>query len=246
MGIVLRPRVGNRTVAAGVAAGFVGTSMLVLSLVNSQSAQAEPSVTLCHATNAASNPYVSITVDVAGGWDGHDKHTGPVFDDSMKSGDNWGDIIPPTTYNGVEFSLNWDAAGQAIWNNGCTPPSTQPSTTVTATTTTTATATTTATVTDTNTATDTVTATDSIGSTQTVTKTNGHTKTTTETLGVDPTSVHSTPADPSSSSEGVLAETGPGPIHAEVGWAIMLLAAGVILVIVGSQRQRGRHRPGHR
>jgi len=32
-----------------------------------------------------------------------------------------GDIIPPTTINGVTYSGNWDANGQAIFDNGCKP-----------------------------------------------------------------------------------------------------------------------------
>ena len=32
------------------------------------------------------------------------------------------DIIPPFVYQGATYSLNWDAAGQAIFNNGCVEP----------------------------------------------------------------------------------------------------------------------------
>lgn len=91
-------------------------------------------VTLCHATNSSHNPYVSITIDVDGGWHGHDKHTGPVFQAGMHSGSNWGDIIPPTPYKGSTFSLNWDAEGQAIYNNGCAVVVTEPTPTPTPTT----------------------------------------------------------------------------------------------------------------
>jgi uncharacterized repeat protein (TIGR01451 family) len=83
-------------------------------------------VTICHATNSAQNPYISVTVDpnAAGpnGLSDHLGHTGPVFTSGMKSGDNWGDIIPPT--NGQ--SLNWPA-GQAIFDNGCALPASTPS-----------------------------------------------------------------------------------------------------------------------
>ncbi|SDQ13855.1 hypothetical protein [Leucobacter chromiiresistens] len=71
-------------------------------------------VTLCHATGSEKNPYVSITVNANGTANGHIGHQ------------DGRDIIPPFTYNdhGEEGSFggqNWDAAGQAIWNNGCAP-----------------------------------------------------------------------------------------------------------------------------
>ena len=65
----------------------------------------EHKVTLCHATGSATNPYVMITVDYHALQNGHTAAKG--------------DIIPPTTINGVTYSGNWDAAGQAIFNNGC-------------------------------------------------------------------------------------------------------------------------------
>lgn len=71
-------------------------------------------VTLCHATGSEKNPYVSQTVNANGTASGHIGHQGGR------------DIIPPFTYNqhGSEKSYggqNWDAAGQAIWGNGCKP-----------------------------------------------------------------------------------------------------------------------------
>ncbi|KTR86147.1 hypothetical protein NS354_06055 [Leucobacter chromiiresistens] len=71
-------------------------------------------MTLCHATGSEKNPYVSITVNANGTANGHIGHQ------------DGRDIIPPFTYNdhGEEGSFggqNWDAAGQAIWNNGCAP-----------------------------------------------------------------------------------------------------------------------------
>ena len=67
----------------------------------------EHKVTLCHATGSSANPYVMITVDYHALKEGHTAAKG--------------DIIPPTTINGVTYSGNWDAAGQAIFNNGCKP-----------------------------------------------------------------------------------------------------------------------------
>ncbi|HET8527724.1 MAG TPA: hypothetical protein VFL60_02345 [Gaiellaceae bacterium] len=67
----------------------------------------EHKVTLCHATGSATNPYVMITVDYHALKNGHTAAKG--------------DIIPPTTINGVTYTANWDTNGQAIFNNGCKP-----------------------------------------------------------------------------------------------------------------------------
>ena len=95
-------------------------------------------VTICHRTNSVTNPYVTITVDEASvdGNEGNDKgkgdhlleHLGPVWDANTAyppphNDDEWGDIIPPFYSDGVTptgySSLNWNAAGQAIFSNGC-------------------------------------------------------------------------------------------------------------------------------
>jgi hypothetical protein len=96
----------------------------------------EDNVTICHRTNAVTNPYVVITVDVSavdgdlgnntGQGDHYLEHQGPVFDPSVDyqppfSGDEWGDIIPPI--EGVHSGLNWTAEGIAIYENDCTVPS---------------------------------------------------------------------------------------------------------------------------
>jgi hypothetical protein len=98
-------------------------------------------VTICHRTNSVTNPYVIITVDEASvdGNAGNDhgkgdhllEHLGPVFDMNNPpppphNTDQWGDIIPPFYSDGVTLtgypSLNWDAAGMAIFANGCNFP----------------------------------------------------------------------------------------------------------------------------
>jgi hypothetical protein len=95
-------------------------------------------VTICHRTNSVTNPYVVITVDEASvdGDEGNDKgqgdhlleHLGPVWDANTTyapphNGDQWGDIIPPFYEDGVTptgySSLNWNAAGQALFENDC-------------------------------------------------------------------------------------------------------------------------------
>lgn len=78
-------------------------------------------VTICHATDSASHPYVKITVNknAADGHAGnsgnvadHYKHTGPIY---FYGAENWGDIIPPI---GDNAGLNW-TDGEAILNADC-------------------------------------------------------------------------------------------------------------------------------
>ena len=108
-------------------------------LVTSGGATATPkpadNVTLCHRTDSETNPYRVETVDPAIAHKAHLDHTGTVWFPGHPKEPKWGDIIPPFTYLGNVFSLNWDAAGMAIWNNGCQPvsESTSPSTTTTTT-----------------------------------------------------------------------------------------------------------------
>ena len=99
---------------------------------NAQSQEHIP-VTICHRTNAATNPYVVITVDddavdgIAGNSgqspDHYGEHQGPLASDLAtaqqlkKDKIDWGDIIPPL--DGVHSGQNWTDQGQAIWNNGC-------------------------------------------------------------------------------------------------------------------------------
>jgi uncharacterized repeat protein (TIGR01451 family) len=85
-------------------------------------------VTICHGTNSDKNPYVQESPNADADAGGHAGHTGPVWNSTLKASHTaWGDIIPPFDYNtksGVQHfpGLNWNAAGQAIWNNGCNLP----------------------------------------------------------------------------------------------------------------------------
>lgn len=79
-------------------------------------------VTICHRTGSHSNPYVVISPSASGVYHGHylEHNEHAVFPNTASDG-KWGDIIPPFQYQGVTYSLNWNADGQAIWSNGCRP-----------------------------------------------------------------------------------------------------------------------------
>lgn len=104
-------------------------------------------VTICHRTNSVTNPYVMPTVDfsaangtIQGGPD-HTGHAGPVFDfDALdapgfettypkpRSGDQWGDIIPPVPFGEGQLTtgMNWTEEGQAVLAAGCQAPTAPP------------------------------------------------------------------------------------------------------------------------
>lgn len=112
-----------------------GLAALVLAVASVGVASATPknsdNVTICHRTNSVTNPYVRETVDPDSadgntsndnGKGDHSEHTGPVAStqaqaQALKDAKiDWGDIIPPhDNYGG----LNWDAQGQAVYNNDC-------------------------------------------------------------------------------------------------------------------------------
>lgn len=75
-------------------------------------------VTICHRTNSRTNPYNQQAVAKDSVVEGHGSHSGPIFGPDV---DDWGDIIPPVT-PGLPDGLNWNAEGQAIWENGCEMP----------------------------------------------------------------------------------------------------------------------------
>jgi hypothetical protein len=108
-------------------------------LLTAAPASAVPSdphkVTLCHATNSATNPYVEITVDIASaGADagkpkgGHADHAEPDVPASLTeaqtlkdAGTKWGDVIPAYDFGpGFQFGgLNLNANGIALLENNC-------------------------------------------------------------------------------------------------------------------------------
>jgi hypothetical protein len=129
-----RRRVTMRT-RLGIFAGIGGMLIALFASVGVLSASADtaPQVTLCHATDSKTNPYVVITVDQSAVFNngvvpnGHGTHTGPIFPDTAGQPPKWGDIIP--AFDGYG-GLNDTAQGQAILANGCKipPPPTTPTT----------------------------------------------------------------------------------------------------------------------
>jgi LPXTG-motif cell wall-anchored protein len=117
---------------------LAGAAMILGAMVSPLTAsahhQTKDKVTICHATNSESNPYVSETVAYSSvdgeGHNDHSHHTGPVWSAGMKHHATWGDIIPPV-HHVIERGLNWNAAGTLIWENHCKPvvPTTTSSTT---------------------------------------------------------------------------------------------------------------------
>ena len=83
---------------------------------------AQDKITICHATSSQSNPYVAQDPAKNGDVSGHADHTGPVWPAA-----DWGDIIPPFTFDGGSFpGLNWTAEGQALYENDCQTPGESP------------------------------------------------------------------------------------------------------------------------
>ena len=118
---------GRRIAAALAGTAIAAGGALVLAGGASAAPQAATKVTLCHATDSQTNQYVSVTVDVASAYDGHYKHDkGPIWFQGITG--KWGDIIPPFTYKGHGYSLNWSATGMTIQANGCAIPGPAPST----------------------------------------------------------------------------------------------------------------------
>ena len=121
-----------------VAAFIVTATMLGSVPVESANAQhnSQPKITICHATNSATNPYDKLTVSqssvngISGNSennnaDHYGQHTGPVAysyeqANNIKHKAGWGDIIPPVA--GFHSGLNWTEVGKAVYYNNCNFP----------------------------------------------------------------------------------------------------------------------------
>ena len=114
---------------AGLAVAFVGVILGITGVAAGPAGAAKPDtfkITLCHRTNAPTNPYriVEVSVDATNGklvGPDHTGHDGPAFDFTLdpsaqdypyttpRNGDQWGDRIPPYDYgDGGHFDgMNW-------------------------------------------------------------------------------------------------------------------------------------------
>lgn len=82
-------------------------------------------IEICHRTSNPQKPYEQkkVSKDSITDRRGHKSHTGPVWNSSMNSRDEWGDIIPKfDNFKG----LNWTEKGKAIWENDCKIPKKKP------------------------------------------------------------------------------------------------------------------------
>lgn len=93
---------------------IAASALTMIGLIATPALGASGQVSICHATASATNPFVLIHPAAAGVVHGHLGHQ-----DAR-------DVVAPFTYKGVTYSQNWDAAGQAIFANGCEVPSTPP------------------------------------------------------------------------------------------------------------------------
>jgi LPXTG-motif cell wall-anchored protein len=96
----------------GAVLALVGVVLGVLGVVAGPAgADPQEKVVICHATSSHENPYNRISVNVSSidgvGNNDHTSHVGPAWFDGIAVA--WGDVIP-----GVQ---NWDAAGQAIFDD---------------------------------------------------------------------------------------------------------------------------------
>lgn len=121
--------VARLAIVAGATLAFTGLSM---SPASGQEQGGPEKLEICHRSKSTANPYQRIEVKVSSldveGKDDHTDHAGPAFDFSADpavaypaphDGSQWGDIIPP---HGDFPGLNWDEAGQAVYEDGCQGP----------------------------------------------------------------------------------------------------------------------------
>jgi hypothetical protein len=111
----------NRALLLLVAAALLTSGIFAaIAVAGSHGSAKSGHVTICHRTGSHHNPYVLISPSASGVYHGHySQHNEPAVFPNTASDGKWGDIIPPFQYQGVTYSLNWNAAGQAIWSNGC-------------------------------------------------------------------------------------------------------------------------------
>ena len=202
--VVERSRNTTATSLAGIGMILVGVFAIVFagfgaSVAGATKPDPEHKVTLCHRTASRTNPYVTISPDVASVLhaQGHDGHNGPIYSDALPKNTKWGDIIPPFDYGpGEQYAgKNWTSEGQALFSNDCNGPNES---------TTTSSSTTTSTVPG-----DTTT---SIASTTTTTEPDNGTTTTSTTEPDNFTGSTTSTSEPPVGGQGGSTPTGPGVV----------------------------------
>jgi Domain of unknown function (DUF5979) len=128
----MRFRNGSKSFAIVAAVPLLLGSLVYVAAVAGGLTPPDPNVVvdkveICHRTNANTHPYEINEPAADGDVSGHADHTGPVWNETLKAQHIvWGDIIPPFKFedNTGEHDfpgLNWDAEGQAIFENDCEP-----------------------------------------------------------------------------------------------------------------------------
>lgn len=116
-------------VPAGAAPGAADQVQPALTTTTSTPEVETKKIAYCHRTHSSTNPYVFLDTSLQAFYNsGHIDHLGPVFPQAGPGG-FWGDIVPPNKY--APEGMNWTAAGQAIFNNGCQLPTEPPAPTQT-------------------------------------------------------------------------------------------------------------------
>ena len=235
--VVERSRNITATSLAGIGMILVGMVAIVsaglgVSVAGATKPNPEHKVTLCHRTASRSNPYVTISPDVASVLhaQGHDGHNGPIYSDALAKNVKWGDIIPPFDYGpGEQYTgQNWTSEGQALFDNDCNGPNES---------TTTSSSTTTSTVpgdTTTSTATTSTTVPGDNGTTTTTTSEPGNLTESTTTTSEPPVGGQGGPNGPGVVVPGGIdATAGSGNLPLTGSPVVMLLGIGLALVASG-------------
>ena len=124
------------TLSAVATVATLSLSTVALAANDTNADNSDHKITICHATDSATNPYVKITVDthavVMAGHGGHDD--GVVATSTAKAQElkdahtKWGDVIPAIPDQNFA-GVNWNDAGKALFNHGCAMPTETPATT---------------------------------------------------------------------------------------------------------------------
>ena len=124
------------TLSAVATVATLSLSSVAFATNNTNAEASDHKVTVCHATDSATNPYVKITVDthavVKAGHGGHDATviatTTAKAQELKDAHTKWGDVIPAIPDQNFA-GVNWSEEGKALFNHGCAMPTETPATT---------------------------------------------------------------------------------------------------------------------